>query len=317
MDWDFLKELTDTLSVATACEPVMALAADWLGDAYARTDGQDSFALFTQRGASIADLRYVMVAHVDEIGGCVLSEDSGGWFRARCWGCSPSLFTRHGLQAMDYLSASHAEAFAIESGLDVVGGELRLRVRGDGIRPYRTVFAFDTRGAIEGGFIEGKALDPRATAFSALAALRRLDDPRAGVLLVMAEECFMDAARKAVTFLQRHAPSLRLIANADVPSVANLDGADLAIPAIRPFEGRNLVDPGFGIRTSERLAADGVVHHLTGARSGSQTPLFAPLAPTVSVALPGDGIHTERARMSLTGIERCTDLLAALGSHAL
>ncbi len=312
-----LHRLSDAPSVGTACEPVMAMAAERLGDGFDRADGQDSFSLFTLRGASRADLQYVMVAHVDEIGGVALSEDRDGWFRARCWGCSPMAFARSGLQAMDYLAASPDDAFPIEAAVELIGGELRLRVRGTGIRPYRTVFTFDTMSVIEQGHILGKALDPRATVFAVLSAFRALNDPRVGALLVMAEECFMDAARKAVVYLQRHAPNLRLIANADVPSAANLDGADLEVPAIRPFEGRNMVDPGFSIRMSEALAHQGIVHHLTGARSGSQTALFSPLAPTVSVALPGEGIHTERARMSLVGIERCADLLVALGSHAL
>lgn len=317
MDWGFLQRLSDAPSVATACEPVMALASDWLGDDFVRTNGEDSFALFTLGLARPSELRYIMVAHVDEIGGFVLSEDRSGWHHARCWGCSPLLFAGNELQVMDYLASSADAAFPIEGGLDMVGGELRLRVRGGSMRPYRTVFTFNTTSAIADGHIEGKALDPRATAFATLSALRALRHPAVGALLVMAEECYMDAARKAVVFLQRNAPNLRLIANADVPSVLSLDGAMLDVPAIRPFEGRNLIDPGFGIRMSERLAADGIPHHLTGARSGSQTALFAPLAPTVSVALPGERIHTECARMSLVGIERCADLLAALGRHFL
>ena len=317
MDWTFLQRLSDAPSVATACEPVLTLVSDWLGGGVARRNGQDSFALFTLAGASLADLRCLMIAHVDEIGGCVLSDDKKGWYRTRCWGCSPMLYAQSKLQGMDYLASAPDSVFPIEGGLDIVGGELRLRVRGSGIRPYRTVFTFHTRSTIEGDHISGKALDPRATVFAVLSAFRSLNHPAVGVLLVMAEECFMDAARKAVVHLQRHAPGLRVLVNADVPSVANLDDAKLEVPAIRPFEGRNIVDPGFSIRLSDQLAADGVIHQLSAARSGSQTALFAPLAPTVSVALPGDRIHTECARMSLTGISRCTDLLAALGGYAL
>jgi putative aminopeptidase FrvX len=317
MDWPFLQQLSDALSVATACAPVMNLAAQWLGDGFERVSGVDSFALFHRRSVPIADLSCLFVAHVDEIGGCVLGTDGSGWYRTRCWGCSPLLYARAPLQAMDYLAESAASAFPIESRLEVAGGEMHLRVRGADIRPYRTVWTFIEQSAIADGHVTGKALDPRATVFAVLSAVRDLNDPRVGVLLVMAEECFMDAARKAVVYLQRESPGLRLVVNADVPLVANLADAQLDLPAIRPYEGRNLVDPGFAIRMAERLAERGAAFHLSAARSGSQTPLFSPLAPTVSVALPGEAIHTARARMSLTGIERCAHLLKALACLAL
>ena len=52
----------------------------------------------------------------------------------------------------------------------------------------------------------------------------------------------MDVARKAVTFLQKRAPRLKLIVNADVPERHNLGAARLDLPAIRIFEGRNFID---------------------------------------------------------------------------
>jgi putative aminopeptidase FrvX len=133
----------------------------------------------------------------------------------------------------------------------------------------------------------------------------------------MAEECAMDVARKAVTFLQRRAPALRLIVNADVPWIENLSEGQLDLPAIRIFEGRNFIDPSFGIRVAEVMEARGVAFHLSAARSGSQTLLFSPLAPTLSIALPSEGIHLPRYRMSLTGAERCAALLTAIGESAL
>jgi hypothetical protein len=61
----------------------------------------------------------------------------------------------------------------------------------------------------------------------------------------------------------------------------------------------------------------GVAHHLSAARSGSQTLLFTPIAPTLSIALPSDGVHLPRVKMSLTGTERCIALLRTLGESAL
>ena len=89
------------------------------------------------------------------------------------------------------------------------------------------------------------------------------------------------------------------------------------MPAIRIFEGRNFIDPAFGIRVADRLQARGVALHLSAARSGSQTILFTPLAPTLSVALPSDGVHLPRVKMSRKGTERCVALLRAIGEGAL
>jgi putative aminopeptidase FrvX len=198
-----------------------------------------------------------------------------------------------------------------------VGDEYRLALRGEGIRPYRTVFTFSTESEADEQFIQAKAVDPRATAFCVAEAVRRIDNPAVGAVFVFAEECAMDVARKAVTFLDRRAPDLQLVVNADVPGVANLGDADLDMPAIRIFEGRNFIDPSFGIQVVDALRADDVRVHLSAARSGSQTLLFTPLAPTLSIALPGEDIHTARGRMSLLGIERCVDLMCAIAERQL
>ena len=137
-------------------------------------------------------------------------------------------------------------------------------------------------------------------------------------MIVMAEECAMDVCRKGVFYLQHNAPNLKLIANADVPWLENLSESRLDTPAIRIFEGRNFIDPAFGIRTADRLIQNKGLHfHLTSSRSGSQTVYFTPLAPTLSIALPSDGIHLPRYRMSITGVERCMNLLMAIAEDAL
>jgi putative aminopeptidase FrvX len=219
---------------------------------------------------------------------------------------------------MDYLAESGEDAFWIGSEIyETADGETRLALYGAGIRPYRTVFTFQQETRFDDEYIYAKAVDPRVTLYAVCDAVRRMDNPHVGALLVMAEECAMDVARKAVTFLQRRAPKLDLIVNADVPGLANLGDADLDLPAIRVFEGHNFIDPSFGIRVATRLMDDGVAVHLSAARSGSQTILFAPLAPTLSLALPGENIHAREGRMSLLGTRRCVDLLMEIGERHL
>lgn len=321
VDTGFLKALTEIPSVGTACGPVLNLLARWFGDGYTRTMVPDGFCLFQKAGASPEALRAVFVAHVDEIGGCVYGprpEWEGGGFNARCWGNRPPIFAEAVLQGFDYLAEKSAEeTFRVHGEVILIETEERLVLHGDTIRPYRTVFTFNEETTFKDDTIEGKALDPRVTVYAVAEAVRALDTPEVGALFVMAEECAMDVARKAVTFLERLAPNLQLVANADVPWIENLSEGQLELPAIRIFEGRNFIDPSFGIRVADRLQAQGVALHLSAARSGSQTILFTPLAPTLSIALPSDGVHLPRVRMSLLGTERCVALLQAIGRGAL
>ncbi|NUQ69314.1 MAG: hypothetical protein HUU17_00670 [Chthonomonadales bacterium] len=330
MDTRFLLTLSEAPGVATACGPVIDEIRRYLGRRANVRFCPDSHILITHTGAPAAEpveapvaelveaepveagLRRLLIAHMDEIGGVALQRRADGTFDTRSWGCTPDLYVGRELQGMDYLAARSDEAFPIEGEL-VDGPEGPcLVLRGDGIRPFRTVWTYRQAATLDGDRIHGKALDPRATLFAVLSAFLEVDDPSVGVLVVMAEECAMDMARKAVLNLQRACRGLELIVNADVPDVRNLLDADLTLPAVRIFEGRGFVDPWFGIRTAERLEEAGVPFHLTAARSSSQTGLFSPLAPTISVALPGENIHRRRSTMSLTGIRRCIDLLIAL-----
>jgi putative aminopeptidase FrvX len=287
------------------------------GDGYARTLVPDGFCLFQKAGAELDALRVVFIAHVDEVGGCVYGPYEQGGYLTRCWGNTPSTFQNATLQAFDYLAEEPEEAFPVRGTVRTVGEDERLILDGDRIRPYRTVFTFREETTFQDDVIEGKALDPRVTAYAVAEAVRALDTPAVGALFVMAEECCMEVARKGVVFLERHAPNLSLIANADVPGLKNLGEARLDMPAMRIFEGRNFIDPMFGIRTADYLERKGVAFHLSAARSGSQTLLFTPLAPTLSIALPSDGVHLPRVKMSLTGTDRCVALLTALGEMAL
>ncbi len=315
VDRELLKALTEAPSIGTACGPVWDVLGRWFGEGYTKTLVPDGFCLFQKAGASPADLRTVFVSHVDEVGGCVLGPmpaERGGGYLTRHWGTRAGVYASSRLQAFDYLAETGAEAYRVESSLALDGSDVVLALHGERVRAYRTGWTYLEETTFPDDTIEGKALDPRVTAYCVGEAVRRLDDGSVGALYVMGEECAMDVARKAVTFLTRHAPNLQLVANADVPGLTNLRESRLDLPAIRVFERNNFIDPAFGIATAERLQSQGLHLHLTGAKSGSQTILFTPLAPTLSIALPADGIHLPRVRMSLTGIERCTALLEAV-----
>lgn len=317
IDTAFLKVLTETPSVGTACGPMVNVMTARFGSSYTRTLVPDAFCLFQKAGGQPEQLRVVFVAHLDEIGGCVYGPRAEGGYHTRAWGNDPQIFADATLQAFDWLVEDSSETFPVCGEVFEVDEEERLALFGDGIRPYRTGWTFREETTFTGDIIEGKALDPRVTAYAVAEAVQALDTPQVGALFVMAEECAMEVAAKAVTFLQRNAPNVQLIANADVPGIKNIGEGRLDLPAIRIFEGRNFIDPSFGIRVSDILQAEGVEFHLSAARSGSQTRLFTPLAPTLSIALPSDGVHLPRVKMSLKGTERCVALLHAIGEGAL
>lgn len=330
LDLEFLKALTEVPSVGTACGPCVTLLTAHFGSGYTRTYVPDGFVLFQKAGAALSDLKVVFVAHMDEVGGCVYgarTPEEGGGFNARVWGNTPEIFAEARLQGFDYLTETAnpgADTFPVRGEVITVkegdSEEKRLAIHGERIRPYRTGWTFQEETTFTDeidDIIEGKALDPRVTLYAVVEAVRALDSPHVGAMLVMAEECAMDVARKGVAFLQRHVPDLQLIANADVPARKNLADSRLDLPAIRVFEGRNFIDPSFGIRVTDILQAQGVELHLSAARSGSQTLLFSPLAPTLSIALPASDVHLPRYQMSLLGTKRCTTLLRAIGENAL
>lgn len=317
IDRDFLKAWTEVPSIGTACLPAMRMLAERFGSGYTHTFASDGFCLFQKAGAGPEALKVVFVAHVDEVGGCVYGPYGDTSFLTRVWGNGPEIFANAELQAFDYLAESGDEAYPVQGEVAEVNGEERMLLHGEGIRPYRTGWTFRQETIFDGDIIDGKALDPRVTAYAVLEAVQALNTPEVGALFVMAEECAMDVARKAVTFLQERSPNLQLIANADVPGIQNIGEGRLELPAIRIFEGRNFIDPMFGIRVAEVMEQQGVEFHLSAARSGSQTLLFSPLAPTLSIALPSRGVHLPRVLMSLQGTERCISLLHAIGASAL
>ena len=338
IDLDFLKELTESPSVGTACGPVLNLLINRFGSEYNHISASDGYCLFHRADAAISDVTTLFVAHVDEIGGCVFGPNEDGGFRARYWGNCPEIFADATLQGFDYLADNGFDTFPVKGEVVSVEGpvelvmpgnnarayeivsyaeEKRLIMHGAEIRPYRTAWTFRQGTTFSGDTIDGKALDPRVTAFAVAEAVMRLNSSHVAALFVMAEECAMDVARKAVTFLQANAQRLDLIVNADVPSISNIGEGRLDLPAIRIFEGRNFIDPAFGIRTADLLSAQKAEFHLSSARSGSQTLLFSPLASALSIALPSQGVHLPRVTMSLLGTQRCISLLCAIGENSL
>lgn len=318
-DLTFLKSLTEAPSIGTACGPVINILSGRFGEEYQRALASDGFCLFQKAGASPGELRVVFVTHMDEVGGCIYGQRKEGTFDGRFWGTDNPFVYLAGavLQGFDYLIQHEREAFPIDAQAIEVDEEFRLVFSGDKILQYRTGWTFKQETRFDDQYIYAKAVDPRVTAYAVCEAARKLDNPAVGALFVMAEECAMDVARKAVTFLSRYAPNLELVVNADVPNLLNLGDADLDLPAIRIFEGKNFIDPSFGIKVATQLINEGVKLHLSAARSGSQTILFVPLAPTLSVALPAENIHTSMGKASLLGASRCVDLLTAIGERQL
>lgn len=316
IDKDFLKELTEIPSVATACGPVIQLLSEHLSSGYNRTLVDDGFCLFVKKGTPVNQLKTVFVSHIDEIGGCSTYERAHGVFFTRFWGNAAQIFAGANLQAYDYLSCDVTETFAVESRVESMEQGEVLLILGDGIRPYRTAWTFKEETIFDGDVVEGKALDPRATNYAAIEAVGMIDSQKVGLLFVMAEEC-SDVARKAVEYLRYNAPNLQYVINADVPGINNIERGSLDRPVIRIFEGRNLVDPTFGIRVTEICQSRGLEFELSGSKSGSQTGLFIPIAKTISVALPSEGVHLPRVKMSLKGIERTVALLKAIGEETL
>jgi endoglucanase len=306
LNLDELKTLSELPSVATACGPVGACLRSLLPD-YDFHEVPDGGLVAQPRGGG--PVRLLFVTHVDEIGGFVLFPENGG-FGTRLIGNRAEAFAETPLQAFRY-DATGAEPPLSCRGRATDDG--RLLLRGEGLEPLTMLWTFQEPFRAEGDLISGKALDPRVTVYSAVEAARRLRRPDTALLFCYAEECGRTAAAKLVEHVRRRLPEVEAIVNADVPGLNNVTGISLEDTAIRPFEGANLIDPGFSLRLYEQLCAHNVAVKLGVAASGSQTSLFAPLAPTVSVALPSRGVHQARVEMSLTGVERCVRLLTAIG----
>lgn len=312
MDWiEELKALSEAPGVATACGPVTGVLRRLL-PGFAFREVPDGFFFAFPEGARLSELRLLYVTHVDEIGGWVLFSDESGRYATWLIGNRPEAFVGRELQAFRYDARDASETIRC---VGQVEGD-RLLLHGEGLQPLRMFWTFREELRVEGDEITGKALDPRVTVYCAVVAARRLKRRDVGLLFCYAEECSHGPAEKAAEFCRRLLPALEVVVNADVPGLQNIEGVAPDQVAIRPLEGRALIDPTFSLALYERLRADGVEVELAAAASGSQTATFLPLARCVSVALPSVGIHQARVAMSVRGTFRCIELLSAIGAIA-
>lgn len=306
VDEKALCSLCDLVSVATACGPAVRWARQRLVGWHTELE-EDGYLFALAPGASHKDVRALYVAHLDEIGGLVLTERDDGW-ATRPIGVGPAALADRDLLVMDY--RDH-DGSTVRHGRGRVIDE-QFVLEAEALTRLGAVFTHAAETRVEGDWIEGKALDPRLTAYAVVEAARELASPEVAVMLVFAEECSMQAAAKGAWFAERQLPSLELIANADVPGLANITGCSLEQCALRIAEGGALIDPHFGLGLHERLTARGCRIALAHARSGSQTSLFVPLAHAISLALPAAEAHVTPTRASLTALRDLIEVLVAL-----
>jgi putative aminopeptidase FrvX len=296
-------------SVGTACARAAAFLRRELQDWNVEeiTDG----GLFaTAPGGTDADVRLLLVTHVDEIGGIVGREVSSGLHACKHWGAPPSIFGG-ALQGFWYDSDSAQEVLC--EGIEATSGDdPRLLIKGSNLTPWHTFFTFNSKAQIKDEVLHSKAIDPRATAWAALMAAKELSDPRVGLLFCYAEECSMTAAQKTAWVSAKRFPNLQFVVNADVPAPTNIEGVGVGDVALRYLEGTRHIDPVFTLRTYEALVRQGSKVKLAAARTGSQTAYFVPYAQCLSVALPADSIHTSCARMPVKAVGDCAEVLVSI-----
>jgi putative aminopeptidase FrvX len=317
IDLEFLKTITEVPSVGTACFPVLRHFESRLAGEYSSLIVPDGFCFLHKKGADPAKIRTVFVSHVDEIGGIVTGSPAPGIFSTEFWGNTAAAFIGKPLIGYDYLSQDGCEMFPIEAELIRAGNADRIVMRGPHCKPFRTAWTFGTETRFQDGWITAKALDPRATAYAVMEAARALDDGRIGIIFIMAEECSLLPALKAVDFIRKALPNLSAVINADVPDIGNLEGEETDLPSIRLMEKGTLIDPAFGLSMAEKLKGENVRFGFSTSRSASQTRHFSPVARTISIALPCQNTHQAEGRMRLNLIEACIELLGRIAAISM
>lgn len=188
-----------------------------------------------------------------------------------------------------------------------------LILHGQGLEPFKTFFTFRTRCEVTEDTICGKALDPRAAVYCLMKTAQRLARQDFGLLFCYAEETgSIISTQKGVHFVTGHLPSLQTIINVDCPDLRSVAGVQFEEVALRLIEAGNLIDPIYTLDIRDRLARRGLSVPLAIGASASETGLFAPLVPTLSVILPIIGIHLHRGDVNQAAVERCLELLRAL-----
>jgi putative aminopeptidase FrvX len=317
INMDFLKAITEIPSVGTACLPVLKLLENRLSGTHTALIVPDGFCLFYKKGTDPGQIRTVFVSHVDEIGGIVTGIMEPGKYLTEYWGNEAAAFTGSPLIGYDYLSQDCFGTFPVIPEVVGTGRGERIVLSGRNCKPFRTAWTFGTETRFRDGWVTAKALDPRATAYALLETMLALADDRIGILYIMAEECSILPAQKAVEFIRKAMPGLSVVINADVPDIGNLEGEETDLPSIRLMERGTLIDPYFGLSIVEKLQKEKLRFGLSTSRSASQTRNFTPVARTISIALPCQSTHTAEGTMRLGLIEACIELLAAAAEKSL
>ncbi len=325
-----LFDLCGRVGVGTACGHPLAWVSERLSG-WARRDEPDGYALFTPPGAAPDDLRVMYVSHIDEPGGYVgpaVGED--GAHAATLFGLSAEQVGGKPLQALDYLDSDGSSARPctaearrgkgpksalfrflgrrVHPRLGGPSGD-RLLVRGEGLRPFGTVFTFASEARLEGEEIVAKALDPRVAVFAAVEALRRMERNDVGLLCFLAEETSVCPARKADRCLAA-LTGLRLVVTCDAVEAGGLVPPVSDRCVLRMMEKGDLMDPSVALRLRDALADDGPAPELAADSRASKTHLLASAHPTVSIGVPCHGIHRPDTRVKVETVRHAVEVLA-------
>ncbi|HPZ10151.1 MAG TPA: hypothetical protein PL110_18815 [Candidatus Eremiobacteraeota bacterium] len=323
---DNVCQFCDLVSVGTACGPAVKWVRERLSDwpVYMVEDGFimsfytgniNEYHKESEKGVLVPSLapeilkniKILYVAHLDEIGGIVMLPESTG-FRTRIIGNIPQVFANRPLLAMDYLDKDGSTVRPCRGWIN----KDELFVEGENFEPLRTVFTFNEKTTVQDGWINGKALDPRLTAYAVIEAAYYMKRPDVAVMLVFAEECSIYAAKKGSCFAHDMFPSLSLVVNCDVPGLKNIEGGKLDQCIMRLYEGRTFIDPSFGIPIYDELIKHGCRLTMASTLTGSQTFLFIPQCHTISLGIAEEEAHAARTRASLSALEDLIEVLITI-----
>jgi putative aminopeptidase FrvX len=310
MAYEDLCLLSELPGVATACGPVTAYLRQQL-PGFRFTEVRDGFLLAYPAGILRDEIRLLLVTHIDEVGGMVLFPREEGSWETLLIGRHPEDFVGPELQAFPY-DATDAHLTRPCWGELSEDGQC-LILHGHGLEPFKTFFTFRTRCEVTEDTICGKALDPRAAVYCLLKTAHRLARRDFGLLFCYAEETGSPiSTQKGVHFVTAYLSGLKVIINVDCPDLRSVAGVQFEEAGLRLIEAGNLIDPTYTLEVRDRLLRRGLTVPLAIGASASETGLFAPLVPTLSVILPVIGIHFQRGDVNQAAVEHCLELLPAL-----
>jgi len=334
MDTAALRDLCDLVCVATAYGPALRWLEVRLHGWTFRTF-EDACIVALPAGSTMADIRILYAAHVDEVGGMVGAPAPRGGFLARgCGSVAPELLAQRPLVAMDYLDEDGGSCrpcrVEVRPGRSLLRPAWRTLARrvhprfatltgdvvivdGDSLVPYSTVFTFQGGAQVEDEALVGKALDARTAVFAVVEAARALGRSDVG-LLFYSEEGSNVSVHRAGIVVNTCFPGLELLANCDAVDPASLSCGDPTGCVLRLSEGGDLISPHSTLELQARLRSQDIAIELTFDAARSKTRDLTSLAPTLSLGIPCEHIHTDEGRCSLGAIESTVQALLALPS---